>query len=96
MFRATVKPEFVADMEAAGKGLFAAIEAAQPEGVRYSWSKLADGVSFVLVVDLEDDAVNPLAGIAEFGAVMAELKGKWIAEPLVMEQLTPVGSYRLF
>jgi len=27
---------------------------------------------------------------------MGELKGKWAAQPLTMEQLTPIGSYGLF
>ncbi|MFI1098728.1 hypothetical protein [Streptomyces sp. NPDC020917] len=96
MFRASIKPEHVADMEAAGKELFAAIEAVQPQGVRYSWCKLADEGSYLLVVDLQDDAANPLAAIPAFGAVMGELKGKWAAQPLTMEQLTPIGSYGLF
>ncbi|CAL9654089.1 hypothetical protein [Streptomyces sp. enrichment culture] len=96
MFRAKVKPEKVAEMEAAGKEMFAAIEAAQPKGVRYTWCKLQDGETFLLLVDLEDDDANPLAALSAFTDVMAELKGDWIAEPLTMEQLTPIGSYRLF
>lgn len=96
IFRATIKPEHAADMETAGKELFAAIEAAQPEGVRYAWLKLQDGASYLLVVDFDESAPNPLASVPAFGAVMAELKGKWLAEPLAPEQATPVGSYRLF
>jgi hypothetical protein len=96
IFRATIKPEHTAEMEAAGKEMFAAIEAAQPEGVRYSWCRLQDSQTYLLVVDLDDDTKNPLAALSAFTDVMAELKGKWIAEPLAMEQLTPIGSYRLF
>ncbi|MFG1805342.1 hypothetical protein [Streptomyces sp. NPDC049040] len=96
MFRATIKPEKTAEMEAAGKELFAAIEAAQPQGVRYAWSRLGDSETYLLIVELDDDDANPLAAIPAFGAVMAELKTNWIAQPLAMDQLTPIGSYQLF
>jgi hypothetical protein len=96
MFRAKIKPEKTAEMEAAGKEMFAAIEAAQPQGVRYTWCRLQDGETYLLLVDLDDDANNPLAALSAFTDMMAELRGNWIAEPLTMEQLTPIGSYRLF
>jgi hypothetical protein len=44
--RSKVKPECVSDVEAGVKKMFAAIEQAQPTGVRYSSSRLPDGVTF--------------------------------------------------
>ena len=46
MVRSKVKPECVSDVEAGVKKMFAAIEQAQPTGVRYSSSRLPDGVTF--------------------------------------------------
>ena len=96
MFRARIKPDKASEVEKAAQELFAAIDAAQPEGVRYTWTKLADGGTYVLMVNLDDDANNPLAALPAFRETMDKLKTEWIAEPLVVEQLTPVGSYRFF
>jgi hypothetical protein len=96
MFRATIKPDRTAELEKAAQELFAALDAAQPEGVRYAWCKLADGTGYVLVVDLDDDANNPLLTVPEFSAVMDKLKNQWVSEPLAVQQMTPIGSYKLF
>ncbi|WP_326798497.1 hypothetical protein OG946_26495 [Streptomyces sp. NBC_01808] len=96
MFRAKIKEDRVETAEKAAKELFAAIEEAKPEGVRYSWCKLADGRTLVLVVDLEDDEKNPLLTMPAFQETMNGLKNEWIAEPLSVEPMTSLGSYRLF
>jgi hypothetical protein len=78
-----------------GKRMFAAIDAAAPQGVRYASCKLPDGETFVILLELDDNADNPLVGVPAFGEFQATLQN-WIAEPPVVGQLTPVGSYRLF
>ena len=75
--------------------MFAAIDAAAPQGVRYASCKLPDGETFVILLELDDDTDNPLLGVPAFREFQATLQN-WIAEPPVVEQLTPVGSYRLF
>jgi hypothetical protein len=95
MLRAKVKQEHVADVESAARTMFAAIERAQPKGVRYASCRLADGVTFVALLALEDGIENPLPSVPEFGAFQAGLK-EWLAEPPVPEPLTVVGSYDLF
>jgi len=75
--------------------MFIAIEAAQPEGVRYGSCKQADGVTYVILLSLDDDENNPLGAVPAFRDFQEKLKN-WIAEPAAIEQLTPVGSYRLF
>ena len=96
MVRSTIKPENTPDMEAAIKGVFSAIEQAQPEGVRYASSRLADGVSFVVLLELEGGVVdNPLAALPAFVEFQEKLK-QWMAEPPTVAQMTVVGSYRLF
>ena len=94
MFRARVKTEHVADVEEAAGKLFAAIDAAQPDGVKYLSTKLADGETFIGFLALDDPAVNPLAALAEFQAFQAGLP-RWVAGPPAVEPLTIVGSYRL-
>ena len=95
MLRAEIKAENVDDVEAAAIKMFAAIDAAKPQGVRYASCKLADGVTFVVLLALDDGTDNPLAPIPEFREFQENLKN-WIARPPAPEQLTVVGSYQLF
>jgi hypothetical protein len=47
MVRAKIKADKAAELEKAAKEMFTAIEAAQPQGVRYASCKLPDGVTYV-------------------------------------------------
>jgi len=95
MLRAKVKAESVPELEAAARTMFAAIEQAQPKGVRYASCKLPDGVTFVALLELEEGIENPLPAVPAFRAFQEGLKD-WLAEPPVPEQLTVVESYNLF
>jgi hypothetical protein len=95
MVRSKVKAESVTDVEAAIEKVFSAIEQAQPAGVRYASSRLGDGVTFVALLELEDGVDNPLPALPAFVEFQEDLK-KWMAEPPTLEQMTVVGSYRLF
>src|SRR5262245_12220292 len=95
MIRSKVKPESVAEVEAAAQTMFAAIEEARPQGVRYASCRLSDGVTFVVLLALEDGVENPLAKVPAFREFQENLK-TWVAEPPILEQLAVVGSYRLF
>lgn len=93
--QAKVREENIADAEAAARKMFAAIDAAQPQGVRYASGKLADGVTFLVLLELEEEGQNPLVAIPEFAEFQENLKD-WIAEPPVPSPMEVVGSYRLF
>ena len=95
MIRAKIKPGKAADLEKAAQEMFTAIEAARPQGVRYASCKLPDGVTYVILVGLDDDENNPLGTVPAFRDFPENLN-TWIAGPPATEQLTPVGSYRLF
>lgn len=95
MIRAKVKPESVEQVEASASAMFAAIEKAQPQGVRYASCKLPDGVTFVALLEVEDGIDNPLSAMPEFAEFQDNLKS-WVAEPPEPESMTVVGSYRLF
>lgn len=95
MAKAKVKPESVSDIEAATKNLFAAINATHPKGIRYASLLLADGETFVAVVEIDDGVENPIPGFPEFGELQELVDGAR-AEPSTFEQWSVVGSYRLF
>src|SRR4029453_5422917 len=95
MVRSKIKPEKPQTPRRRSTRVFSAIEQAQPAGVRYASSRLADGVSFVGLLEREDGADTPLAALATFVEFQENLK-QWMAEPPTVEQLTVVGSYRLF
>jgi hypothetical protein len=95
MVRAKVKAEHVAEIEAAGQRLFAALERAQPQGIRYTTCLLPDGVTYVNFIALDDGVDNPLLALPEARALQEGLKN-WLAEPPTSEQLTVFGSYRFF
>jgi hypothetical protein len=95
MASAKIKPEGVTDVQAATKKMFAAINAAQPEGLRYASLLLADGVTFVAIVQLDDGMENPVPGFPEFRALQ-EVVERSRAEPNNVQTLTVIGSYRLF
>ncbi len=95
MVRSKMKAEHVAEVEAAGERLFAALELAQPQGFRYTTCRLPDGVSYVSLLAIDDGVDNPLLALPEARAFQEGLKN-WLAEPVISEQLTVFGSYRVF
>jgi hypothetical protein len=95
MAEARIKAESVTDLQAAASRLFTAINAAQPEGIRYAWCLLADGETFVALVQVDDGVENPIPGFPEYREIQEGLKGS-LAEPPNSQPLTVIGSYRLF
>jgi len=95
MVRARVKSEHVADVEAAAGKLFAKLHQVKPQGLRYASSRLPDGVTFLVLLELADGSENPMAGLPEFQSFTEGLKN-WVAEPPVPERLEVIGSYSLF
>lgn len=95
MFRARVRAEQAEEVEASVRRMFAAIEREQPKGVRYASCRLADGVTYVILLQLTEGTDNPLAALPEFQQFQQGLKGQ-LAEPPTQDQLTVVGSYGLF
>ena len=95
MVRAKVKEEDVADARASIEKVIQALEQAQPEGVRYASCLLRDGVTFVALLELEDDGGHPLRGFPAYQEMVENLK-QWYAEPPAVERMTVTGSYGLF
>ena len=95
MAQAKVKAESVGDVQAAADKMFAALNAAQPDGIRYAWSVLPDGETFLAFAQLDDGVENPIPGFPEFQELQEGLED-WLAETPTSQPLTVVGSYRLF
>jgi hypothetical protein len=95
MAEGKIRAESVTDVQAAAQKMFAAISAAQPEGIRYAWCVLPDGETFVALVQVDDGVENPIPGLPEFREIQEGLED-WLAEPPNTQPLTVIGSYRLF
>ena len=95
MAEAKIRAESVTDVQAAAEKMFAAINAVQPEGIRYAWWVRPDGETFVALAQLDDGVENPIPGLPEFQEIQEGLEG-WLAEPPSTQSLTVIGSYRLF
>ena len=95
MVRSKVKAEKVTEVEGGIKRLFAALQQAHPEGIRYSSCRLADGVTYIALLEIDEGVDNPLPTLPEFREFQENLK-TWMTEPPTAEQLTVSGSYRLF
>jgi hypothetical protein len=91
--RAAIKPGHTADLEAAAAKVFTALGELQPPGLRYASLRVAAG-SYLILLEVEDGAENPLPSIAAFQEFQAGLQG-WLAGPPVIESASVVGSYRV-
>lgn len=94
VFTATIAPEHVPDVEAAGRRVFAAVHAAAPAGFRYSTCRLGDG-TYLTLLEIPDGEPNPLPAMPEYQAFLRGLK-TWLAEPSTGGPSTVIGSYRVF
>jgi hypothetical protein len=90
-----VKKEKVGEVEAAVRRVFDALDAEGPGNVRYASCKGDDGVTFVVLLEIADGTDNPLPAIPAFRDFQTGL-ANWVEGPPAPEQLTVVGSYRLF
>jgi hypothetical protein len=95
MVQAKIKRESVTEVQAATKQMFAAIDGAQPEGIRYASCLLPDGETFVALLQIDDGVENPLPEFPEFRELLEGVEASR-AEPPDVQPLTVIGSYRLF
>lgn len=94
MIRTKVKPDHTGDVEAAAKKMFAALDAAKPAGVRYMSCRLADGVTYVALLEVAEGIENPLVTMPEFQEMQNGLR-EWldVDAPPVPDMATVVGEY---
>jgi hypothetical protein len=95
MVRFTTTEEQVSEVEAAVASMMAAIDEARPAGTRYAATKLADGVTFLLFLELAEGVENPLPAIPAARAFQQQM-ATWAVEPPAPQPVTVLGSYALF
>jgi hypothetical protein len=95
MIQSKLKAESVADVRAAVDKMVAAVEAEQPEGLRYGSLLLPDGETLVALLQLDDASHNPLQALPEYQELLEVVEGVRAAPPVV-QRWTVTGSYRLF
>jgi hypothetical protein len=88
------RPEAAEENRRLVEQVFAELRAERPDGLRYATFRLADGVSFVHLVDNEGDD-DPLGASAAFAAFRKDIGDRVVAPPEAGE-VTLLGSYRLF
>jgi hypothetical protein len=92
MVRYKVKADRVAENERYVSQVFEQLARDRPQGLRYASFKLEDGVSFVHIVSLEKDGVDPLRALPAFKEFTTGIIER-CEEPPVATRLTQVGSY---
>lgn len=96
MVQYRVKPELVAENEAAIRRVYEELRQKAPAGIRYSTFKLEDGVTFVHLASVETpDGRNPLFELEAFKAFAEGVKTRAEA-PATTRPLSEIGSYRFF
>jgi hypothetical protein len=91
--RYRTEPDRAAENQALVEQVFAELAKEQPDGLRYATFRLADGVSFVHVAEVDTaDGTNPLSHIAAFGEFQREIPDRLVEGPDVADA-TIVGSY---
>ncbi len=92
VIRYRVKPELADENERLIRDVFAELAVEKPDGLRYATFRLADGVSFLHVAEIEGE-VNPLFESAAFDAFQSHI-GDRVVEGPESADATLVSSYR--
>lgn len=95
MIESKLNPERVGDVQTAVERMLVALDAEQPEGLRYAACLLPDGETIVALLQVDDGVENPLPGLAEYKQLLEVVEGSRAAPPSV-ERWTVIASYRMF
>ena len=96
LIRYKTKPEFADENQHLVERVYRELTARDPGAVHYATLRLADGVTFLhLFTTDSDDGAKTLGGIASFAEFLRDLPQR-CAEAPVAQDVTVVGSYRMF
>lgn len=95
MVQSKIKPGRMSDVQAAVDKMLVALDAQQPEGLRYASLLLPDGETLVALRQLDDGVKNPLEDLPEYKELLGFVEGCRAAPPVV-QMWSITGSYRLF
>jgi hypothetical protein len=74
--------------------VFAELNAAQPEGLRYMSLRLEDDTFIHVVETMTEDGTSPLPKLKAFAAFQSGIRARCV-EPPVPKGATVVGNYRM-
>jgi hypothetical protein len=94
LIRYRTRPEQAAANEELIRAVYEELRKTQPDGLSYATFRLADQVTFLHLVGTEQGP-SPLLAVRAFGEFQAGIADRCDQLP-VREQLTTIGSYRLF
>ena len=94
IIRYRTRPEQAAANEELIRAVYEELGKTQPDGLSYATFLLADRVTFLHLVAAEQTP-SPLLAVRAFGEFQAGIADRCEQLP-VREQLTTIGSYRLF
>jgi hypothetical protein len=94
LIRYRTRPERAAANEELIRAVYEELRKTEPDGLSYATFRLADQVTFLHLVRTEQDP-SPLLAVRAFGEFQAGIADRCDQLP-VREQLTTIGSYRLF
>jgi len=95
MVRSKIKQENLAEAQAAVDKVIQALEQTHPANVQYATCLLSDGVTFVVLLTLEDDGSHPLRDLPACAEMVESLKQWYDGQPAA-DRMTVTGSYGLF
>lgn len=81
-------------VEASAADLFAALDRLRPENLRYRSCRLADGVTYLILLQVDEGTENPLPTLPEFQRFQAGLR-EWTDRPPEAAPAHVVSSYKL-
>jgi hypothetical protein len=91
--RFKLRKESVANFEVTRDKILSALAEEQPKGIRYTWCKLSDGVTFLGLLELDEGVKNPLPDMPAGKEFLENIKN-WVVEPPIREELSVVGVYQ--
>jgi hypothetical protein len=94
LIRYRTRPEQTGANEELIRAVYDELRKTQPDGLSYATFRLPDQVTFLHLVRTEQ-APSPLLAVRAFGEFQAGIAERCDQLP-VREQLTTIGSYRLF
>jgi len=96
LIRYKTKPEFADQNQQLVENVYAELNADDPGGVHYATFRLADGVTFLHLFTTDaDDRADTLGKVAAFKEFLRQLPER-CAEAPAAQDITVVGSYRMF
>jgi hypothetical protein len=90
-----IEPDAVGDVVALAEKTADALNAAQPEGVRWASLLLGDGETLIALLQVDEGVENPLAGMPEYREMLGRVEASRAA-PADVRALSVVGAYRVF